>query len=64
MDLVLQVEQGCHDKLDRAELKALRYTVQSLQNGSSPLYFVLERKKVRPQDMVYEEHARRKLPPE
>ena len=64
MNLILEVEQGCRDELGQAEPETLLYTVKSLQNGSSPLYYVLEQKKIRPQYMVYEEHTRRKLPPE
>ena len=61
MDLVLKVEQGCNDKLGRAKPEPLLNKVKSLENGSLPLYYVLEQENIRSQDMVYEEHAWRKL---
>ena len=64
MNLVLKVEQSCHDKLGQAEPVSLGDAVYSLQNGSFPLDYVPEGKKIRPQYVVYQEHTRGKLPPE
>ena len=63
MDLVLEMEQGIHNQLNRAELESLRNPVQSLYNGSSPLDMVLKREQVAPQNMINEEHALGKLSP-
>ena len=48
IDPILEVEQGCHDQLHWAEPEALRNTIQSLQNGFSPLDDVLEQEQIRP----------------
>ena len=44
MDLVLEVEQGGHDKLDWAEPNTLKDAIESLENGTSPLYQMLKPK--------------------
>ena len=46
MDLLLNVDEGGHDQVVRAEIEALRDAEQGIQDSSTPLDQMLERKKV------------------
>ena len=46
MDLLLKVDEGGHDQVVRAEIEALRDAEQGIQDSSTPLDRMLERKKV------------------
>ena len=43
MDLVIKVEQGCHEELSKVEPITLRNAVYSLRNSSSLLHMMLDR---------------------